>query len=293
MLNRLIIFLLILVSVTSIFAQNRRKTSITAKKAQPGYYFTINTCNACCYNWHDDAVKLFKAEGVPAVIVTGQERKNSNTAAFAPIRSFEKFFYKDVYSDSEICAQITLYVGPFDSEELAVTALEKFPAVLFSVIKNRGSEEIYSEAELQNLRQSKVVQSGTSNNWTFGNDSFFFINGYQIMSATTSKRVLANKNWQPFWSKFSNAVNAKDLRTLVQLSCSDFFYYDGTAEDWLDLKIKSSEWSSIKKAVASGTRPLEVDDRNEIERITVKYEDLIFKFENGKRWCFSQPAKGD
>lgn len=112
-------------------------------------------------------------------------------------------------------------------------------------------------------------------------------------SSQVSRNILATKSWQAFWTNFSNAVYTRNLKTLVQLSCSNFFYYDGTAEDWLKSNIKTSKWNLVKKAVLSGTRPLETDERNEIERITIKYEDLIFKFENGKRWCFSQPAMGD
>lgn len=188
MLKRIGICLITILCATSVFAQARRKTRSTATQTQPGYYFTINTCNACCYDWHESAVKLFKAAGIYAVVVFGQERKNSNTEAFASLRSFEKFFFKDVTRDSEICAQGTLYVGPFASEDSAISALEKFPSVLFSVIKNRGTDDMYSEAELRNLARAKVTQNGTSNNWTFGGDSFFSINGYQIVQSGRRSR---------------------------------------------------------------------------------------------------------
>jgi len=102
---------------------------------------------------------------------------------------------------------------------------------------------------------------------------------------TLLKQKFADKNWQAFWTKFSDAVDRKDLKTLGQLSCSDF--YDGgpdAAIHWF--KFNSPGWNIIKGAVISGTRPLEKDERNEIERITNKHLDMIFKFENGKNWCF-------
>jgi hypothetical protein len=286
MLKRVGICLITILCATSVIAQSRRKTRSTTTQTQPGYYFTINTCNACCYDWHGSAVKLFKAAGIHAVVVFGQERKNSNTEAFAPLRSFEKFVFKDVTSDSEICAQGTLYVGPFASEDDAISALEKFPAVLFSVIKNRGTDDMYSEAELRNLERAKVTQNGTSNNWTFGGDSFFSIYGYQLMPRPTiSRKELANKSWNAFWQAFSNAVNRKDFRTLVRLSSSNFFDGSGgTAMDWF--KMMSPQWNLVKKAVMSGTQPLE-DERQQIERIT-NYGDMIFRFEQDNKWRFSQ-----
>ena len=188
MINRIFVWSLILLCAISIYAQTRRKKSPVVPQSQSGYYFTINTCNACCYDWHKSAANFFKASGIPAVIVSGQERTGSDTQGFAPIRSFEKFFYEDVTRDSEICAQITLYIGPFGSENAAVNALEKFPAVLVDVIKNRGSDDIYTEAQIRSFEQSKITQQGTSNNWIFGDDSFFFINGYQIVQPNTHKK---------------------------------------------------------------------------------------------------------
>jgi hypothetical protein len=271
--------------LTSGLVQSRRKSRSVTTQTIPGYYFTINTCNACCYDWHYSAVKLFKADGIPAVVVSGQERKNSNTEAFAPIRSFEKFFFKEVTRDSEICAQGTLYIGPFASENSAVTALEKFPPVLLSVIKNRGTDDMYSNAELRNLEQAKVTQNGTGNNWVFGDDSFFFIYGYQITQSSVSRKEFANRSWPAFWTTFSNAVYRKDFKTLVQLSSADFNDSGGdTPLQWFEMM--SSRWNLVRKAVMSGTRALEIDDRKQIERITIKYGDMIFGFEKDNKWRF-------
>ncbi|HEX8174099.1 MAG TPA: hypothetical protein VF543_03150 [Pyrinomonadaceae bacterium] len=288
MLKRIGICLITILCATSVFAQSRRKTRSTTTQTQPGYYFTINTCNACCYDWHGSAVKLFKAAGIRAVVVFGQERKNSNTQAFSPLHSFEKFFFKDVTRDSEICAQGTLYVGPFASKDTAISALEKFPAILFSVIKNRGADDMYSEAELRNLERAKVTQNGTSNNWRFGGDSFFSINGYQIVQSSDSRKDLANKSWQAFWAKFSNAIYKKDFKTLIQLSSADAEFFDGggggTSQDWFNMM--SSEWGLVKKAVTSGVGKIETFE-GQISRSTTKHIPMIFSFEKDNKWRFS------
>jgi hypothetical protein len=288
MLNRRVAFFIVLLCATGVSAQSRRQNRSTATQTLPGYYFTINTCNACCYDWHDSAAKLFKADGISTVVVAGQERTGSKTQGFAPIRSFEKFFYEDVTRDSEICAQGTLYVGPFVSEDSAIDALEKFSPVLSSVIKNSGTYETYSEVERRNLEQAKVTQNGMSNNWMFGDDSFFFIHGYQILESPASRKTLANKSWQAFWTKLSNAVYKKDFKTLVQLSSADADFFDGggggTSQDWFNMM--SSEWVLVKKAVMSGVGKIETLE-GEISRSTNKHIPMIFSFEKDNKWRFS------
>lgn len=98
---------------------------------------------------------------------------------------------------------------------------------------------------------------------------------------------LATRNWQPYWVKFSAAVNRKDFKTLGRLACTEFFDGGGggTAMEWFDMM--SPHWNRVKMMVRSGTKSLKMDERKQIERMT-KYGDMIFKFDDDNRWCFSQ-----
>lgn len=263
--------------------------ALSTKLGSPGYYFTINTCNACCYDWHDTAANNFSLNGMPATVVTGQERVASDTKPFAPIPKFEKFYFKEVARDSEICAQVTLYVGPFPTENSALKAVDKFSPLLFSIFKNRGTEDMYSPEQLRVLEKASVIQDGTSNNWRFGNDDFFTISGYQLIESQATLKSEATKSWPLFWAKFSKAVSQKDFKTLVTLSASDEDFFDGggggTSLDWF--KMMSGEWPSVKKAVIAGVTPIRIYDwygETRVERTTRKQE-MIFLYA-GQRWFF-------
>lgn len=260
-----------------------------AKHGSPGYYFTINTCNACCYDWHNAAAKSFSSKGMPATVVAGQERAASATKGFAPLQKFEKFYFKDVTRDSEICAQGTLYVGPFPTQNSALKAVDKFPPLLLSIIKNRGTEDMYSPKQLRLLETATVVQNGTSNNWRYGNDDFFTISGYQLVQSQASLKSDAAASWPLFWAKFSKAVNQKDFTALVNLSASDEDFFDGggggNSLDWF--KMMSEEWPLVKKAVMTGVTPIKIYDwygETRVERTTRKQE-MIFLYA-GQRWFF-------
>jgi hypothetical protein len=260
-----------------------------SKHGEPGFYFTINTCNACCYDWHDTAAKSFSLNGMPATVVGGQERVGSEKKAFAPLPKFEKFYFKEVTRDSEICAQGTLYVGPFPTQNSALKAVEKFPPLLLSIIKNRGTDDMYSPEQLRQLESASVVQNGTSNNWRYGNDDFFMIYGYELVLSKATLRSEATKRWPLFWTKFSRAVNQKDFTSLVKLSASDEDFFDGggggNSLDWL--KMMSDKWLIVKKAVTEGVTPIKVYDwygETRVERAT-RNQEMIFLYA-GQRWQF-------
>ena len=106
--------------------------------------------------------------------------------------------------------------------------------------------------------------------------------------SNTSRKVLAEKSWQTFWVKFSNAIYKKDLKTLTQLSSSDEDFFDGggggTSKDWF--KMMSSEWNLVKKAVMSGIGTIETNE-GQITRSTNKHIPMIFTFEKDNKWRFS------
>jgi hypothetical protein len=283
--KRTISCVIILLCAINIFAQTRRRSRSAAVKAQPGYYFVINTCNACCFDWHNSAVNLFKASGIPSAIVTGSE-SHSNTEAFKSIRSFEKIFNKNVSRDSEICAQISVYVGPFLTENDARNALEKFPSILVSVLR-QGSDR-YSEDELKALENAPIVQDGTSSSWTFGIDSGgFFVEGYHLISQPKISRTdLANKSWLAFWTKFSTAVKNKDRVAVKRLMVPEEDFMDGggieTRDEYLERLDKDRSWGLLQRSIVKGTTTYNYGDTN--QRST-KDGHLVFHFVNGM-WRF-------
>ncbi|MEJ7860906.1 MAG: hypothetical protein WKF90_04630 [Pyrinomonadaceae bacterium] len=108
-----------------------------------------------------------------------------------------------------------------------------------------------------------------------------------------SKKTLAEKSWQSFWTKFSNAIYKRDTKTLVQLSSADDEFFDGggggTSKDWF--KMMSSEWNLVKKAVMSGVGRIEIFEGGEqyegqISRTTNKHIPMIFHFEKDNKWRF-------
>jgi hypothetical protein len=108
-----------------------------------------------------------------------------------------------------------------------------------------------------------------------------------------SRKTLAERSWQTFWTKFSNAIYKKDIKTLVQLSSADDEFFDGggggTSKDWFNMM--SSEWNLVKKAVMSGVGRIETFEGDEqyeaqISRTTNKHIPMIFHFEKDNKWRF-------
>lgn len=75
----------------------------------------------------------------------------------------------------------------------------------------------------------------------------------------------ASKAWQPFWTKFSAAVNNKNFQALNALTLRPFDS-GGGAEDTLaeffqgDRAWKNKIWWSLSEAVKAGTKPTDKID---------------------------------
>lgn len=106
--------------------------------------------------------------------------------------------------------------------------------------------------------------------------------------SNASRKTLAEKSWQAFWTKFSNAIYRKDFKTLIQLSSADADFFDGggggTSQDWFNMM--SSEWGLVRKAVMSGVGKIEILE-GQISRSTNKHIPMIFSFEKDNKWHFS------
>ena len=175
------------------FAQTRRSGRSAAVGVANGYYFTIGMCRACVYGeWHSDAIRLFRARGIPAFIGRGHESRTSHQP-FAPISAFEMRFDPNAGSDSELLVQVELYVGPFQSQEAATRALDEFPSVLAFIQRKRDS--MYGSSEGWAISDSAKVSRTSGNNYQHG---FFTIKGYRIQhlpgaaSADPRERTVAS-----------------------------------------------------------------------------------------------------
>jgi hypothetical protein len=95
------------------------------------------------------------------------------------VRAFEMRFDQNVGSDSELLVQVELYVGPLQSEEAAMRALDEFPSVLAFIQKKRDSMNGGSEGWA--ISDNARVRRTSGNNYQYG---FFTIKGYRLQSLT-------------------------------------------------------------------------------------------------------------
>jgi hypothetical protein len=132
---------------------------------KPGYYFDIQMCSACYYSeWWDDAIPLFRAKGIPATMRKGYEGKRSSLP-FAPLRVFD------------MLRGVSLYVGPFESEEAALRALDDFPSALAFVQRKRNRTEGGDGAGWP-ISDNERVRRTTGNEYDYG---FYFIKAYRLL----------------------------------------------------------------------------------------------------------------
>jgi hypothetical protein len=170
----------------------------------------------------------------------------------------------------------------YDIDYRITLALESGDKLLYSVSSELEPER-YSATKVNN--GADTDEGITSNDQVADQATSKAITKPPTASVIARKR-LAEKSWQPFWAKFSKAIYTKDFKTLEQLSSADFFDAGGdTPKFWFEV-LMADKWNLVKKAVMSGTRPLEMDDRKDIERITIKYGDMIFRFEKDNKWRF-------
>jgi len=153
--------------------------------------------------------------------------------------------------------------------------------LLYSVTSGLGSERYRATKVNNGDDRGEVVTS----------------NGHPVISqpktktstlSFTARKVLADKSWQAFWTKFSGAIHQKNTKTLVQLSSADADFFDGggggTSQDWFEMM--SSEWGRVKKAIMSGVGKIEISE-GQISRSTNKHIPMIFSFEKDNKWRFS------
>ncbi len=169
--------LIMLLCASGTFAQSRRGKRPAGVSLKPGYYFTINMCRACMYpEWHDDAVRLFRNNGIRAIVGKGFENATSRQP-FAPLKAFQMRFDSSANDrPSDILMQIDLYVGPFESEQVAMQALDKFPGVLGAIQKKRNKMEEGNEG--WPISGSERVRRVENNLYEYG---FFFLKGYRLL----------------------------------------------------------------------------------------------------------------
>lgn len=269
---------IVLSCVTGSLAQSRSSKRPAGVSMTPGYYFTIGMCRACLYpEWHDDAIRLFRAKGIRAVVGKGYENVTTGYS-FAPIKAFEMRFDSNVGRDSDVLIQIELYVGPFNSEVVAMNALNDFPAVLSSIQRKRNRME-GSDKSGWPISRDERVRRRSGNSYEYG---FFFIKGYRLLP----KEDAQGNDWNSFWTTFSNAVSKHDRVALKRLMSSEADFFSGgggeNRDQWIQMISERNAWRELQRSVASGTMPYNEGRRP--GRIT-RDRTLIFQLIGG-RWRF-------
>jgi hypothetical protein len=132
-----------------------------------GYYFTVDMCNACYYpDWAKDITRLFKEKGISAATFEGAMMESAKER-FAPVKIFQRRgLWKDI-----------VYVGPFGSEEAAIAALDKFPAVLVVIQRKRNKMEGAGNGGWP-LSDEERVRRSAGNDYKYG---FYEIKGCRLL----------------------------------------------------------------------------------------------------------------
>ena len=168
MTKRLITGLLMaLLFATASFSQARRGSRPAQISMKPGYYFTVDMCHACYYpDWAKDIARLFKEKGVSATTYEGAMME-SPKERFVTVKMFQRRgLWKDV-----------VYVGPFETEEAAAGALDKFPAVLAVAQRKRNKME-GTENGGWPLSDDERVKRSAGNDYKYG---FYEIKGCRLI----------------------------------------------------------------------------------------------------------------
>lgn len=160
--------LLVLLGAGALFSQTRRGVRSTPTSVKPGYYFMIDMCHACYYpNWTKDLARSFQAEGLGVSIYEGAMMESPNER-FASVKMFpRRGLWKDL-----------VYVGPFASEEAALTALDKFPAAL-RVVQGKRNKMDGGEGGGWPLEAGEKVRRTKGNDYQFG---FYEIKGCRLVA---------------------------------------------------------------------------------------------------------------
>jgi hypothetical protein len=148
-------------------SQTRRGARPAQISMKPGYYFTVDMCHACYYtDWAKDIARLFKEKGISATTYEGAMME-SPKERFAQVKIFQRRgLWKDI-----------VYVGPFGSEEAAIGALDKFPAVLGSAQRKRNKME-GSENGGWPVGEDERVRRAAGNDYKYG---FYEIKGCRLL----------------------------------------------------------------------------------------------------------------
>jgi hypothetical protein len=152
---------------TASFSQTRRGARPAQISMKPGYYFTVDMCHACYYpDWAKDIARLFKEKGISATTYEGAMMEVPKER-FAPVKIFQRRgLWKDV-----------VYVGPFASEEAAIEALDKFPAVLGLAQRKRNKMEGAEDGGWP-LSDDERVRRTAGNDYKYG---FYEIKGCRLL----------------------------------------------------------------------------------------------------------------
>lgn len=157
-----------LLCATAPLSQTRRSARPAQTSIKPGYYFTVDMCRACYYpEWRKDVVRLFQQQGISALIYEGAMMETAHER-FASLKVFPR---RGMWSD-------VVYVGPFASEEAAVAALDKFPAVLGTVQRKRNKLGGAAD-EGWTLVEGEKVQRTKGNDYKYG---FYEIKGCKLVA---------------------------------------------------------------------------------------------------------------
>lgn len=159
--------IVILLSASTFFTQTKRSTKPAPSSIKPGYYFTVDMCRACYYTeWKKDIVRLFQEKHISVTIYEGAMME-SPTERFVSMKIFPR---RGLWGD-------IVYVGPFASEESAVAALDKFPAILGFVQRKRTRMEA-SPDQGWPVSEDEKVRRVKGNDYKYG---FYEIKGCRLV----------------------------------------------------------------------------------------------------------------
>ena len=111
--------------------------------------------------------------------------------------------------------------------------------------------------------------------------SFLFLLLFMFVPLAVSAQSEAEKSWNPFWTKFTTAVKAKNITAILKLTVSENNFSNGGGAGSRKQLIKES-LNFIRDSVGTGT--MIYNNGSQPARRT-KNGALVFEYIN-KRWWF-------
>lgn len=248
------------------------------KIAQPGFYFNLPPPEANqSVGWQDEMLKQFRSHDIPAFYGEYLSYKGITPEAFVPVKSLKVI--------SRPRSNLTdVWVGPFETEEAAVAALDRFAVVLRPLLEK--NKEAQARLQFVINDDSGRLPSLINHTWQIGSITIF---GHEVVKPSSkSTEAAAKRDWAAFWTNFQAAVEKRDrknLRSLMSFSIRFPSYKIFPADRALErLDDHDGElWKKVDRSLATGAKIEDISNSGRPLLLTAD-GSLLFVFSSNGKW---------